>query len=242
MGSQSIYQPIKWWQIRVLKLHSGEDNELLQGDLRVANVIEAESGVALHAENEYVEYEALSYCWGDPELTTDIMINAIPSKITTSLGKALERLRYPEQCRWIWCDALCIHQSDDEEKSQQVQKILSIFSRASRVIIWLGDAGPHTAAAIRCMNEGFCDLLGMGLADFTEDVWDGLCDLYSRPWIFRIWGTSSKHSLFSIKPDSYSSGEQYAFSVLTVSSAARDIRSQGYACLLWLRLRGFRIV
>jgi hypothetical protein len=48
---------------------------------------------------------------------------------------------------WIWVDALCINQDDDEEKAVQVQKMDRIFSFAQQVVIWLGKPTPHTRLA-----------------------------------------------------------------------------------------------
>jgi Heterokaryon incompatibility protein (HET) len=40
----------------------------------------------------------------------------------------------------VWIDALCINQGDDDddEKSQQVSQINSVYSLAEEVILWLG--------------------------------------------------------------------------------------------------------
>lgn len=41
--------------------------------------------------------------------------------------------------RILWADAVCIDQSDVEEKSHQVNLMGEIYGRASRVLIWLGE-------------------------------------------------------------------------------------------------------
>ena len=40
---------------------------------------------------------------------------------------------------WVWVDALCICQTDLEEKAQQVMLMRNIFATAEEVLIWLGD-------------------------------------------------------------------------------------------------------
>lgn len=41
--------------------------------------------------------------------------------------------------RFFWVDAICINQDDLEERSAQVQIMPQIYSKASCVIVWLGD-------------------------------------------------------------------------------------------------------
>ncbi|KAI4926776.1 hypothetical protein J4E85_007071 [Alternaria conjuncta] len=40
---------------------------------------------------------------------------------------------------YFWIDALCINQSDDVEKSLQVQRMGDIYKNAKEVLVWLGD-------------------------------------------------------------------------------------------------------
>lgn len=160
-------------------------------------MIDNESGAVLQIGNEYLEYEALSYYWGPPEFTTNKRVNGLATKITPTLGKALLRLRYTKAPRWVWCDALCINQNDDQAKSYQVAKILAIVARASRIVVWLGDAHPHTAIALDYLRwqesdeEEFFPVEEHTSASDDEEVlieiWNGLLDLYSRPWILRVW-------------------------------------------------------
>jgi hypothetical protein len=64
-----------------------------------------------------------------------------------NLYSALEHLRDEKTVRVIWIDALCIDQSDNEEKSWQVQLMREIYQCAISVFIWLGpaDATSHEA-------------------------------------------------------------------------------------------------
>jgi hypothetical protein len=42
------------------------------------------------------------------------------------------------QSGFLWIDAICINQSDNEEKSQQVRLMGEIYSKAEVVRVWLG--------------------------------------------------------------------------------------------------------
>jgi Heterokaryon incompatibility protein (HET) len=91
-------------------------------------------------------YYALSYCWGDPSITAPMHIDGVEVQVTANLDVALRHFRAAEgelrdkrpQMRW-WIDAICINQSDLDERSQQVQLMGDIYSGASRVVVWLGE-------------------------------------------------------------------------------------------------------
>ncbi|TVY12667.1 Heterokaryon incompatibility protein 6, OR allele [Lachnellula arida] len=73
-------------------------------------------------------YEALSYCWGNPAHTAKIAVdNAGELGVTDNLHAALRRLRFPDQVRVLWIDALCIDQSNLKERSAQVQRMGDIY-------------------------------------------------------------------------------------------------------------------
>jgi hypothetical protein len=55
-------------------------------------------------------YVALSYAWGNPAITTPILINGIERHVTTNLEAALQHLRVSEHiCKLFWVDAICIN-------------------------------------------------------------------------------------------------------------------------------------
>ncbi|KAI0140441.1 heterokaryon incompatibility protein-domain-containing protein [Xylariaceae sp. FL1272] len=97
-------------------------------------------------------YEALSYCWGDTSLKTAVGIRPRDLHSCTeqtnrlmvgeNLSDALRYLRSPSQPRTLWIDAICINQSDKEERAQQVARMCHIFSRSARVVAWIGPGSP----------------------------------------------------------------------------------------------------
>ena len=84
-------------------------------------------------------YEALSYVWGDPSITQSIQVDGKPFDITLNLVAALRRLRYPNNNRRLWVDAICINQGDLDERSSQVAIMRRIYEQAERAILWVGD-------------------------------------------------------------------------------------------------------
>jgi hypothetical protein len=98
-------------------------------------------------------YEALSYTWGDPKVTISVEINGVEFPVTTNLFSALKRLRKPARERVLWVDAVCIDQSNLDERAKQVRRMRSIYQRAKRVLVWLGDSGDHGDRAITLLEK-----------------------------------------------------------------------------------------
>jgi hypothetical protein len=57
-----------------------------------------------------LSYEAISYCWGSPNLRALATCEDKLLEITPSLRDALVRMRLPDKLRLLWADAVCIHQ------------------------------------------------------------------------------------------------------------------------------------
>ena len=86
-----------------------------------------------------LEYETLSYVWGDPSLNSEIITTSGVLKITNNLHTALWYLRSPDVPRVIWTDAICINQFDLHERSSQVRVMDDIYRHGKGVQIWLGE-------------------------------------------------------------------------------------------------------
>ena len=56
-------------------------------------------------------------------------------------------------------DAICINQEDVNERSQEVRRMSQIYSRATRVIIWLGPESDNSSLAIRTLLSFEKDLV-----------------------------------------------------------------------------------
>ena len=123
--SENLYGSIHFWQFRVLQLLPSQDvNALMKCKLLVADMVHLNM-VALRDEGTTIEYEALSYSWGNPDFTVSIECNGMMVPVTRHLAEALRHLRLANTSRYIWTDALCIDQYDLVEKGQQVQLMYS---------------------------------------------------------------------------------------------------------------------
>lgn len=106
--------------------------------------------------DEQLDYEALSYVWGDPGSETEILLNGQVFPVRRNLAFALTDLRLADRPRRLWIDAICINQGDHEERSSQVLLMRQIYQNASRVVILPGNSTPENVSALnllRSVNE-----------------------------------------------------------------------------------------
>ncbi|KAH7312921.1 heterokaryon incompatibility protein-domain-containing protein [Rhexocercosporidium sp. MPI-PUGE-AT-0058] len=106
--------------------------------------------------NDYVpDYEALSYVWGSPEDLTEIFIGTEGSQtlsVTQNLAEALPYLRCSKKQRTLWIDAACVNQRDLKERSSQVKRMADIYSKARKVLVWLGKESQDSALGLECVR------------------------------------------------------------------------------------------
>jgi len=139
-------------------------------------------------------------------------LNQYPFRVTENLYTALQVLRESNGTDLFWIDAICINQSDPEERSAQVQNMKKIYEQASRVVIWLGAGSAETSVAMSFIEKlwGFWDSLATAhgndkaalldisakeagiLFDSREGIVDfrpleGLALSLLRPWFERVW-------------------------------------------------------
>ena len=165
-------------QIRVLELHSARSYEdAISCELRVVD-----------APNEPLEdasgdYEAVSYAWGDTTLTHTIWIDRCRLGITAGLDVALRHLRYSNGSRLLWVDAVCIDQSNDEEKNHQVQMLQRMFNGAREMIIWLGPGEEDTDDAMDFLRSNCLRFIPHDRLHRHP----GLAKIFARAWWTRVW-------------------------------------------------------
>ncbi|KAI6794836.1 hypothetical protein KC361_g5342 [Hortaea werneckii] len=90
------------------------------------------------------QYLCLSYVWGDVKDPETIQVNTQEKSVTRNLHMAMRRLRSLGYHGALWIDALCINQTDIEEKNVQVSRMSSTYAKAQRVFVWL-DSFEHFA-------------------------------------------------------------------------------------------------
>jgi hypothetical protein len=84
-------------------------------------------------------FNALSYVWGNPARTHEVIIDGKRLGITENLYKALRDVQKDAiGVEYIWADAICICQDDLAERSAQIPLMREVYHAASYVLIWLG--------------------------------------------------------------------------------------------------------
>ena len=168
---------------RILTLSPGRSDEPLSGTLSPMSTIDPHP------------FEALSYVWGRAGTWDEITIDGKVVRLTASLGTMLRRIRYKDAPHVIWADQICINQEDLVERSQQVRHMSSIYQKASKVLVWLGDdAAGYAKKAFELVEA----LVAIARDEtrlqefkekqttfdwFPEESWVALRELFKQPWV-----------------------------------------------------------
>ncbi|KAH8687380.1 heterokaryon incompatibility protein-domain-containing protein [Tricladium varicosporioides] len=195
-------------QIRILKvLPSTESNEI-RCSLEVKPLIQEPPLLQ--------RYRALSYVWGDPngKLPIAIVENNKPFKVyvTKNLFSAIEDLRRPANAGapniatppdgvygfpnlgavplCLWIDAVCIDQSNYDERSAQIQIMGEIYARSCGVLVWLPPTLEMMASPLDLTgvvsHEGGRPRNGKSwIKDYKNFL--ALKAFFRSPWWFRVW-------------------------------------------------------
>jgi len=152
-----------------------------------------------------IPYEALSYTWGGTEKPNSVILNERSFDVTANLHSALQHLRYENEERILWIDAICINQENLEERGHQVSHMGRIYKLAERVIVWLGPAAHMSDLimdAMEClqrMSRGYACHNWNARDPRWQDMWRevrpldrsaenlAVTSLLDRDWFKRVW-------------------------------------------------------
>ncbi|KAF7529955.1 hypothetical protein G7054_g9713 [Neopestalotiopsis clavispora] len=153
--------------------------------------------------NTDIQYDALSYTWGDLKDKDEQLVYigedaSSSSPVTHNCLNALKALRQGESPRFLWIDALCINQADLKERTHQVRNMARIYASASSTIIYLGEHTYRSRAIFQWAAEELAHWEGYdhqeGVYSIHDEkkarnfLFDGsLEELVQRPWFHRVW-------------------------------------------------------
>lgn len=194
------YEPLNPGEIRMLQLHLGQD----EGPIHI--------DISHHPLTDLEKCEALSYEWGRGGRTQDIFCEGAIIKGTPNLLAALKALRTraieaeDSATKFLWIDALCIDQEDQNDKITQLPLMEDIYSKSDRVLIWLGEAPRLAKEAFEIISlltkaaRGFEDDKleiegtlrldnGLQIKHLSQDpAWPDVLDIVaSRTYFTRLW-------------------------------------------------------
>jgi hypothetical protein len=179
---------LKGNQFRVLILHPGKQGSPITGYLQAVNLSDPPS------------YSALSYVWGEEPKLHPITINNQVTGIQPNLFNALQRIRDLQTRQFcIWVDSLCINQSDDIEKNEQIGRMSQIYFKADAVFVWLGEEDATSKIAIEFSldvyqhsSKAWVEPGRLPSVTWSDTWWrdysfTALSLLLERPWFRRGW-------------------------------------------------------
>jgi hypothetical protein len=134
---------------------------------------------------DQLQYTALSYVWGDATYKQPISVNGKLFGITPNLHAALVYIRDENKPVQLWVDAVCINQSDIDERNSQVAQMSDIYLRAKKVIAWLGEAADGSDAAMDYLLSFSSRKPTSTPASPTLQI--ALEGLWTRPYWTRVW-------------------------------------------------------
>jgi hypothetical protein len=156
-------------------------------------------------------FQALSYTWGENLFPCTLHYGSHTIQITQNLRDALVHFQQPDKELRIWIDAICINQSDTEEKSHQIPLMEEIYRKASNVLIWLGTESEGSKEVMRYLThigskflerggpvlepkvEQHCEEHGATNKMLWEEVYGDsemmkkTDVIWTRPWFSRRW-------------------------------------------------------
>lgn len=184
-----VYMPLLPGQIRLFRLEPRNIS-----DTQKPNQFLVQGVLEHHRLAEHPQYNALSYCWGRDTNSRPISVNGEIIAIHSNLETALRKLQSYRRDMLIWVDQLCINQNNNDEKTLQVQQMGCIYTEASLVFAWLGEAADDSDLLmdhIRTIGEDIVPESRSML--YTEGQLDRLLLAYMTPKSRRALSNAFKH-------------------------------------------------
>jgi hypothetical protein len=204
---------------------------------------------------------ALSYVWGDLTRTKQIKLNGQLFDVGENLHDALRYVSREQSALQglikaptrggllLWADAICLDQTNEQEKAQQIPRMGTIFSYAEHVFIWFGNMEQISEAKIQLFAETVnCEVEDSSLACLRERLGDRFVDfmetfrlILEHEWFSRVWTTQeyvrSKQSPLGVVLGKLliMSGLLTAFAdskELSISGELNDVEAEAYFNLL----------
>ncbi|KAH7087181.1 heterokaryon incompatibility protein-domain-containing protein [Paraphoma chrysanthemicola] len=206
--SQFSYTPLEPDTIRLLAPSTSSQADGHAWELRVVRI-----------DDQDIQFDALSYTWGSMQKQYPVTINGKRFLVHANLYSALPYLakrRDFEKRSGIWIDAICINQSDEDEKSRQITLMSKIYRQAQRVWAWLGIADnqeriPEAIVALEHIGEvagnvssgmskkSFVDFRELKkkfqrrlwtsprMVNLDHKTWSAIAHILHNSWFQRVW-------------------------------------------------------
>ncbi|KAL5344889.1 hypothetical protein ACLOAV_010286 [Pseudogymnoascus australis] len=205
MHSQYIYEPLSYdheycQPIRLIRILPGVSDEPILCELFKTYLTTSEGRQkresvegTLQETPENLEYDALSYAWGDAQDRVAIHVNGKTLLVTQNLWSFLRHQRdtfapTDNSDRTFWIDAICIDQMNLVERSKQVAFMADIYKEAKLVLAWLGEEDNASRMAFDFL---LCpDTYDSSVLEYVEDA---LFDTFDGGYWDRLWIVQELH-------------------------------------------------
>ena len=195
-GPHLEYLPIRSDEFRLLNIVRPRFPEsLLYGHLTT------------HSIHDPPPYNALGYAWGgfleSPQGLHGFLVNGAQVRMPNTLRPFLRSIshstRFPQFS--IWTDAICIDQTNNNEKVHQVALMLKIYTSATELIISLGAAPTEHEGCLLDALKAVCSTIELQPSQrpsnlsqlrsrqqipFMEPV-EIILEFLDRSWFSRLW-------------------------------------------------------
>ncbi|PVH93608.1 HET-domain-containing protein, partial [Periconia macrospinosa] len=169
-------------EIRLLEVLPGNDGDTIQCHLRVVNFA------------DHPVYTALSYTWSNGNRSIHhIWIDGKMLQFGNNLWLFLQEFRKRKATDGVllWVDAICIEQSNIQERNHQVAQMRDIYSTASSVIVWLGpclDDDAHAFDLLRYSRRLLSIPKNQDPRRYrSHRQWNALASVFSKAYWERAW-------------------------------------------------------
>lgn len=162
------YKPLGEGGIRILEFREQPDTESFRARL-------------IHVGLNSVAkcYTAISYCWGPKDISRSLTLDGGFRLPISQVVEDLLRHIVKDKVMFLWIDAICIDQADDNDKSRQIQLMRDIYAMASETVVWLGQ--PSAQARLWRYLHSYEDKLSW------RNYVDEILEMLSAPWFERVW-------------------------------------------------------
>lgn len=139
------------------------------------------------------KFTAISYVWGEKKLHPHkVIINGRTCQVLESIYPILALICDEPGVKkdaWFWIDYLCINQDDSLERGTQVALMGTLYQRAHRTRVWLGEDTPDVQGALDLLKLFASKLFRRGeeaswagRIPNSPEKWQALRNWMKRPW------------------------------------------------------------
>jgi Heterokaryon incompatibility protein (HET) len=156
-------RPLHEGEIRLLQIENREGDSSDERQINCKLTYHTLDELTRHPlDEEGALYVALSYAWGDFDISHTIKCDGQDFALSKTLYSAIIRLSMREHLDGpkrkipkvlVWIDAICINQSDVVEKSNQVRMMKTIYGNAVAVVAWLGEEEEADRRSLEFMRK-----------------------------------------------------------------------------------------